>query len=341
MKRAWKAALSTFDQELCEELERWSLSDGQHEYETDESFRRDVVEALTSDHRRISSKHLYDARGASLFEEICDLPEYYPTRTEMRILKAYLPEIAEVLGAGVRILEYGSGASVKTRLLLDHLESPTVYHPMDISRQQLVETALQLGRDYPELDVEPLHSDFNAQVEISSATRDDAPLVAFFPGSTLGNLDPDDAENLLRRTRSLVGDRGGFLLGLDLVKEVSVMEEAYADAAGVTAAFNLNLLDRMVAELGAVLDRGAFRFESGWSDERSAIESRVVATRSTAIELDGRVHPFAAGDFIHTENSRKFDLDGFLADATALGFPKSKVWTDDAGWFAVILLQAS
>ena len=317
------------------------MSEHREEHETDGSFRRDVVEAITSKHRRIPSKHLYDARGASLFEDICELPEYYPTRTEMGVLRAYLPEIAAAVGEGARILEYGSGASVKTRLLLDHLESPLVYHPMDISRQQLAETAMQLGRDYPGLDIEPIHGDFNAEVEIVSAGRDHSPLVAFFPGSTLGNLDPEDADGLIRRTRSLVGERGGFLLGVDLVKDVSVMEDAYADAAGVTAAFNLNLLDRMVVELGAVLDRDAFKFESGWSNARSAIESRIVATRSTSIELDGRVHPFEAGDFIHTENSRKFDLDGFLADATALGFPKSKVWTDDAGWFAVILLQAS
>jgi len=309
--------------------------------ETDDDFRRDIIEGLSAPYRRVPSKHLYDHRGAELFERICELPEYYPTRTEMGIMSTKLGEIAEAVGEHARVVEYGSGASTKTRMLLDRLESPSVYHPVDISRRQLVETARALDGEFPELDVRPCHGDFNERLELDSEAPDDGRTIAYFPGSTMGNLPVDDAEGLLRRTRDLVGRDGAFLIGIDLVKDVEVMEKAYDDAAGVTAAFNLNLLDRLRSELGAEVDTQAFRFQSGWNPARSAIESRLVATRPTGIVIDKHRFDFAEGDFIHTEDSRKFDLEHFLPHAERCGFAEARIWTDPKDWFAIILLESA
>jgi len=309
--------------------------------ETDDDFRRDIIEGLSAPYRRVPSKHLYDHRGAELFERICELPEYYPTRTEMGIMSTKLGEIAEAVGEHARVVEYGSGASTKTRMLLDRLESPSVYHPVDISRRQLVETARALDGEFPELDVRPCHGDFNERLELDSEPPEDGRTIAYFPGSTMGNLPVDDAEGLLRRTRDLVGRDGAFLIGIDLVKDVEVMEKAYDDAAGVTAAFNLNLLDRLRSELGAEVDTQAFRFQSGWNPARSAIESRLVATRPTDIVIDEHRFGFAEGDFIHTEDSRKFDLEHFLPHAERCGFAEAKIWTDPKDWFAIILLESA
>ncbi len=312
-----------------------------HLPETDGEFRRDIVEGLSAPYRRVPSKHLYDHRGAELFERICELPEYYPTRTEMGIMSTKLDEIADAVGDNARVVEYGSGASTKTRMLLDRLESPSVYHPVDISRRQLVETARALDEEFPELDVRPCHGDFNVRLELDSTSPGDGRTIAYFPGSTMGNLPVDDAEGLLRRTRDLVGRDGAFLIGIDLVKDIEVMERAYDDAAGVTAAFNLNLLDRMRSELGAVLDPGAFRFRSGWNPARSAIESRLVASRPTEIVIDEHRFDFDEGEFIHTEDSRKFDLEHFLPHAERCGFAEAKIWTDPKDWFAIILLESA
>lgn len=309
--------------------------------ETDADFRRDIIDGLSSPYRRVPSKHLYDHRGAELFERICELPEYYPTRTEMGIMTSRLDEIAAAVGTDARVVEYGSGASTKTRMLLDRLESPAVYHPVDISRRQLEETAAALDGEFPELAVRPCHGDFNTPLDLDSSEPEDGRTVAYFPGSTMGNLPIDDAEALLRRTRDLVGRDGAFLIGIDLVKKVETMERAYDDEAGVTAEFNLNLLDRMRAELGATVDRGAFRFESGWNPARSAIESRLVASQATEIVIDEHRFGFEAGDFIHTEDSRKFDLEHFLPHARRCGFEEARVWTDPNDWFAIILLESA
>lgn len=309
--------------------------------ETDGDFRRDIVDGLSSPYRRVPSKHLYDHRGAELFERICELPEYYPTRTEMGIMKSQLGEIAAAVGTDARVVEYGSGASTKTRMLLDRLDSPAVYHPVDISRRQLEQTAAALDSEFPELEVRPCHGDFNTRLDLDSSEPENGRTIAYFPGSTMGNLPIDDAEALLRRTRELVGRDGAFLIGIDLVKEVETMERAYDDAAGVTAEFNLNLLDRMREELGAEVDRRAFRFQSGWNPARSAIESRLVAHRSTEIVIDEHRFAFEAGDFIHTEDSRKFDLGHFLPHAKRCGFEESRIWTDPNGWFAIILLESA
>lgn len=309
--------------------------------ETDHSFRDDIVDGLASAHRRVPSKHLYDQRGAELFERICELPEYYPTRTELGIMRERLGEIAGAVGRGARVVEYGSGASTKTRMLLAELDEPAVYHPVDISRRQLEETAAALDSEFPGLEVSPCHGDFNARLVLDETVAAAGRTVAYFPGSTMGNLPTEDADALLQRTRELVGDDGAFLIGIDLVKEVEVMENAYDDAAGVTAEFNLNLLDRMKSELGAELDRDDFRFKSSWNAERSSIESRIVADRPTDIVLDGTRFEFASGDFIHTEDSRKFALEDFLPHAERRGFADAKVWTDPREWFAIVLLEAA
>lgn len=309
--------------------------------ETDADFRRDLIAGLSAPFRRIPSKHLYDHRGAVLFERICELPEYYPTRTEIGIMQTRLDEIAAAVGVGARVVEYGSGASTKTRMLLDSLEDPAVYHPVDISRRQLEETAAALDAEFPDLEVRPCHGDFNTSLDLDSETPQDGRTVAYFPGSTMGNLPLDDADGLLRRTRDLVGRDGGFLLGLDLVKDVETMERAYDDAAGVTAEFNLNLLDRMREELGAEVQRRSFRFQSGWNPARGSIESRLVATRPTEIVIDEHRFAFDEGDFIHTEDSRKFDLEHFLPHAERCGFGASTVWTDPKGWFAILLLESA
>ena len=226
---------------------------------TADGFRADVLRGLSAPHKELPCKYFYDERGSRLFERICTLPEYYPTRTELAILGRDGREMAERLGPHSLLVEFGSGSSVKTRALLDRLETPAAYIPVDISREQLLASARALIRDYPDLEVRPVCADFTLPFEIPAVSRPACKRVVFFPGSTIGNFPPDKARQLLTRAARLCGTNGGMLLGADLKKDPQLLHAAYNDSQGVTAAFNLNLLVRINRELGA-----DFRVEQFW-----------------------------------------------------------------------------
>lgn len=300
-----------------------------------ESFREAVLEGLQKPQKQIPSKFLYDERGSKLFERICEQEEYYPTRTEMAIMREHAEAMAEAIGSRVRLVEYGSGSSRKIRILLDHLEDLAVYVPVDISRTHLVEAAEALADDYPDVPIQPLCADYTSAFELPPPPRPPARTVGYYPGSTIGNFQPDDAKAFLRRVAEVVGTDGGLLIGVDLKKDVDVLEAAYNDAAGVTAAFNKNLLHRMNRELDATFDPARFEHLSVWNDEKGGIESFLRSTEAQTVTVAGTSFSFAEGETIHTEYSYKYTLDGFAELAGAAGFTVEEVWTDPRSYFSV------
>lgn len=300
-----------------------------------ESFREAVLEGLQQPQKRIPSKFLYDERGSKLFERICEQEEYYPTQTEMAIMQEHAEAMAEAIGAKARLVEYGSGSSRKIRILLDHLEDLAVYVPVDISRTHLVEAAEALADDYPDVPIQPLYADYTKAFELPPPPRPPVRTVGYYPGSTIGNFQPDDAETFLRRVAEVVGTDGGLLIGVDLKKDVDVLEAAYNDAAGVTAAFNKNLLHRMNRELDATFDPARFEHLSVWNDEKGCIESFLRSTEAQTVTVAGTSFSFAEGEAIHTEYSYKYTLDGFAELAGAAGFAVEEVWTDPRSYFSV------
>ncbi len=299
-----------------------------------------IVAALTAPQKHIAPKYFYDARGSALFDRICELPEYYPTRTELAIMRARADEIAAAIGERACLVEYGSGSSVKIRLLLEGLRRPSAYVPVEISRNHLLEAAAEIAREFPALDVLPVCADFTQPFELPSPREPVARVVAWFPGSTIGNFEPDEAGQLLRVMRHQVGDQGGLLIGVDLQKDTGVLERAYNDAAGVTAEFNLNLLRRLNRELGGNFDLRAFRHHAHYDASRGRIEMNLVSERTQQVTLAGTVLKFAEGERIVTEYSHKFTLHGFASLAADAGFAVEQVWTDAEDLFSVQWLTA-
>jgi dimethylhistidine N-methyltransferase len=300
-----------------------------------ESFREAVLEGLQKPQKKIPSKFLYDERGSKLFDRICEQEEYYPTQTEMAIMREHAGAMARAIGAQARLVEYGSGSSRKIRILLDHLEDLAAYVPVDISRTHLVEAAEALAADYPDVPIQPLCADYTKAFELPSPPRPPARTVAYYPGSTIGNFQPDDAEAFLHRVAEVVGTDGGLLIGVDLKKDVDVLEAAYNDAAGVTAAFNKNLLHRMNRELDATFDPDRFEHLSVWNEEKGCIESFLRSTEAQTVSVAGESFSFAEGETIHTEYSYKYTLDGFAELAGEAGFAVEEVWTDERSYFSV------
>jgi dimethylhistidine N-methyltransferase len=303
-------------------------------------FRRAVLGGLARRPRAIPAKFLYDARGSALFDEICDLPEYYLTRTETQILRDRAPDIARLAGSGVALVEFGSGSSVKSRLLLDALPDLAVYAPIDISREHLHETTARLRRDYPALPVEPVFGDYMALDTLSGRALQTRRL-GFFPGSTIGNLEPAEATAFLRNARNLLGREGAIVLGVDLRKDGQVLHDAYNDSAGVTAAFTLNLLARMNRELDASFDVDAFEHDAFYNPDLGRIEIFVRSLRDQSATVGGRRFDFAEGERIHTEYSYKYDIEGLETLARAGGFRIGELWSDKDQLFAVAYLVAA
>jgi dimethylhistidine N-methyltransferase len=299
-----------------------------------------VLRGLLGQPRTLPPKLFYDKAGARLFEEICQLPEYYLTRTELGILRARAAEIAERCGEHVALIEYGSGAGVKVRVLLDHLENPAAYVPVDISIEQLAAVAAERARQYPELRVAPLHADYTSRFPLPSLPSDSR-RVAFFPGSTIGNLHPAEATAFLHRIRSTIGGRGALILGVDRRKDTSLLRDAYNDAAGVTAAFNLNLLTRLNRELGATFDLSTFRHWAYFNDVASRIEMHLESTMAQRVYVAGTAIDFERGETILTECSYKYDRTFLEAVIKPAGFEIDQLWTDDRGWFWVGFLTPS
>jgi dimethylhistidine N-methyltransferase len=299
----------------------------------------DVLRGLALPAKNIPSLYFYDQRGSELFDAITALPEYYPTRTEIAILEAHGREMAAALGPGVRLIELGSGAAVKTELLLSSLDSPAAYVPVEISREHLQASAARIAADFPGLEVLPVTADFTEPFELPEPKRGKVRRnVAFFPGSTIGNFPRGMAADLLQSIRREVGAGGAMLIGVDLEKDPAVLERAYNDAAGVTAEFNLNLLVRLNRELGADFDLGAFRHAAVWDAARGRIEMRLVSTTAQTVHVADRPFRFAAGEILVTEYSHKYSLEGFRALAAAGGFEVARIWTDPEELFSVQLL---
>jgi dimethylhistidine N-methyltransferase len=302
----------------------------------DRRFRADVLAGLALPQKRLPAKYFYDAVGSRLFERITELPEYYPTRTELGILRTHAPAMAARCGPCCLLVEPGAGALTKVRLLLDRLERPAGYVPVDVSGEHLHAAAVELAEAYPELEVVPVVADFTRSFEVPAIPT--ARRVVYFPGSTIGNFDPPEADALLRRFAWLAGTGGGLLLGVDLRKDPAVIERAYNDAAGVTAAFNRNILTRINRELGADFDLSMFRHHAFYNAAESRIEMHLVSTRAQRVRLGGATFEFRAGESIHTENSYKYDVVELAPRAAACGLRLEQTWTDARNDFAVLYL---
>ncbi len=306
---------------------------------TNDLFSADVLAGLSRPQKRLPSKYFYDAAGSRLFDRITQLEEYYPTRTELAIMRTHAGAMAAGCGSRCLLIELGAGSLVKVRLLLDRLDRPAGYVPVDVSGEHLRAAAKDLGAEYPDLGVHPLVADFARPFEptqVASARR-----VVYFPGSTIGNFDPAEADELLRRIARLVGPRGGLLLGVDLRKSPAVLEPAYNDALGVTAEFNRNLLVRINRELGADFDPAAFRHRAFFNRHQSRIEMHLVSTTVQRVRVGDQTFSFRAGETIHTENSYKYDLADLTHRAGECGLRADETWTDANGYFAVLYLTAT
>lgn len=302
-----------------------------------DDFHRAVLSGLGRSPRAIPAKFLYDARGSALFDEICEQPEYYPTRTETSILRDGAADIARLAGRGCALVEYGSGSSIKTRLLIEAMPDLQAYVPIDISRQHLDATARRLREDYPWLRVDPVSGDYMA-IDALPPAINGARRIGFFPGSTIGNLTPEEATLFLRRARRLLRSDGALILGVDLKKDPHRLHDAYNDAAGVTAQFTLNLLRRMNRELEGDFDLSAFAHEAFYNEPAGRIEIYFRTLRDQTVTVAGRRFTFAEGERVHTEYSYKYDEAGLAELARRGGFSIADTWTDPARLFAVALL---
>ncbi len=298
-------------------------------------FLADVLAGLGQPQKELPCKWLYDARGSHLFERICELEEYYPTRTELRIMEANVRAMAALLGPDCALVEYGSGSGLKTRLLLQHLARPAVYVPIDISAPALEAATSRLARAFPALRVLPVCADFTSPIDLPLAGVDARRRAVYFPGSTIGNFHKPDVVAFLRDVARQCGPGGGLLLGVDLRKERSVLERAYDDARGVTAAFDLNLLVRANRELGADFRLDRFRHEARYDERHGRVEMHLVATVAQIVAVGGQAFRFAEGESIWTESSYKYGVSEFAALAALAGWRRQATWTDERAWFSV------
>ncbi|HEY3268475.1 MAG TPA: L-histidine N(alpha)-methyltransferase [Armatimonadota bacterium] len=304
-------------------------------------LRDDVLNGLSATPKTLPSKYFYDAAGSRLFDAICRLNEYYPTRTETAIMESRAAEMAECIGPGAVLVEYGSGSSTKTRILLDRLPDLAAYVPLDISRDHLRRSADRLAGEYPGLPVHPVCADYTAPFRLPAFEQANARWAVYFPGSTIGNFHPNEAIPFLRRVASVVGPGGGLLIGVDLKKDTRVLEAAYNDRRGVTAAFNLNLLHRINRELGANFNPDQFQHYAFYNEGRGRIEMHLFSLADQTVRLNGTELAFEADETILTEVSYKYSLDDFARLAADAGFTVQKVWTDPACLFSVQYLAAA
>ncbi len=298
-------------------------------------MREEILSGLHATQKILPCKYFYDMRGSQLFDAICEQPEYYLTRIELGIMEARVADMAAALGPRILLVEPGSGSSLKTRLLLDHLHQPRAYVPVDISREHLVAAADHLNRLYPELEVLPVCADFSQPFALPPPRRAAVRTVIYFPGSTIGNFEPAAAIRLLKQLRRLAGPEGGLLIGVDLRKDRNVLERAYNDQTGVTAAFNLNLLRRLNRELQSDFDLSRFRHLAVYNEAEGRIEMHLVSLDNQSVRIAGESFCFREDECIVTEYSYKHTLSGFAALAAKAGFAVKQVWTDDRRWFSV------
>jgi dimethylhistidine N-methyltransferase len=303
------------------------------------AFASDVIDNLAQHPKRLSPKYFYDAAGSELFEQITLLPEYYPTRTELSILRDRGSAISAIIPSGAALVEFGAGATTKVRLLLNQCAFGA-YVPVDISGDFLKAQASSLRKDFPDLGVYPVAADFTAPFALPDAVAT-MPKVGFFPGSTLGNFEPHEALGFMRSARGILGQGAQMVIGVDLEKDERLLYQAYNDAAGVTARFNLNVLDRVNRELGGDFDLSAFTHRAIYNRDRHRIEMHLISSKVQTVRVLGRSFSFRPGESIHTESSYKYSLKRFTALARGSGWTPRHSWTDAASMFSVHALVAS
>jgi len=305
----------------------------------DKDFSADVVAGLSQRPKSLSPKYFYDAAGSALFEDICLTPEYYPTRTETALLQSIAAEIASAIPKGAALVEFGSGASDKTRLLLDAAPHIAAYVPIDISEDALDKAADRLSKHYPDLLIVPLAGDFTAQLKLPPQIRS-MPKVGFFPGSTIGNFTREQALQFLVSVRRMLGEDATLIVGADLIKDEATLLAAYDDAAGVTAAFNKNILVRINRELNGDFDIEAFGHEARWNKQHDRIEMHLISLVDQIVNAAGHSFAFKAGESIHTENSHKFSPETFALLAADSGWRVAQQWVSTDPQFGVFSLAA-
>src|SRR3989440_11996673 len=300
-----------------------------------DNFREEVLRSLSKSPRELPCKFFYDEHGAQLFQQICELPEYYITRTEIEILRLHGAEMAKALGPQIELIGFGTGAGTKTRILLAELRDPAVYVPIDISKEQLERSTARFQKTFPALQILPVAADYLEPFELPLPRKLSSRSVVYFPGSTIGNFEPDAAGEFLERLVDLAGDDGGLLIGVDLQKDRDVLERAYNDSAGVTAQFNKNLLARINRELGADFDLHRWQHHAIYNPTEGRIEIYLISDNAQTVHIGAREFQFRAGEEILTEYSYKHTIPGFIKLARDAGFQFRQVWTDDARWFGV------
>lgn len=304
-----------------------------------DQLTREVLDGLRKSPKELSSVWFYDELGSFLFDSICELPEYYLTRTELAIMQTHAAEMAQHIGPRAALIELGSGTSFKTRLLLDQLDWPLVYVPVDIAREHLLDAAGHTARDYPALQVSPVCADFTQPFDLPRQALLAQRRVVYFPGSTLGNFTEERAQELLASMRRMIGHDGAVLIGIDLKKDPAVLKRAYDDAAGVTAEFNINALRHMNRELGCNFDLGAFEHQALWNEDAGRIEMHLVSKSDQLVELGGERIAIARGEHLRTEYCHKYTLESFAELAARADLAVTRVWMDPEKKLSVQLLE--
>jgi dimethylhistidine N-methyltransferase len=305
----------------------------------DAAFHADIFGGLSGEPKRLPCKYFYDDRGSALFDAICNLDEYYLTRTELEIMKQHSAAMARAIGAGATLVEFGSGSGCKTPLLLDQLEDLGEYIPVDISRLQLLATARRLAKHYPQIDVRPVCEDFTKKLSLPTRHGNPTRRIVYFPGSTIGNFEPADASALIVRIAELCDNRGGLLIGIDLQKDAAAIEAAYNDILGITAQFNLNLLRRINRELDGNFDLEQFEHSAFYDEVNNRVDIRLTSRLRQSVNIGAKTFAFRRGEDIRTEYSYKYTVPQFEQLARPAGFRLEKCWLDDRRYFAVLFFN--
>ena len=305
--------------------------------ESSRNILNEVLTGLSKSQKTLPSKYFYDKIGSGLFEKICELDEYYLTRTEISILQNNIDDISNVMGKNIRLVELGSGSSLKTRLILDHVENIHSYIPVDISEDFLTDIVKDLQKEYPNLKIQPVAADYTEGFSIPGSPESGSRKIAYYPGSTIGNFTRDNARNFIGSISQLVGKDGGLLIGFDLIKDRKTLIEAYDDSEGVTAAFNKNILNRINRELNADFNIDRFEHRVLFNETEKRIEMHLVSTNNQRVTVAGREFFFEEGETIHTENSHKYSLESFR-EMTEPYFSDVTTWTDSESKFCIQFL---
>lgn len=304
-----------------------------------DDFLQDALNGLSATPKNMSPKYFYDHKGSQLFDAICTTQEYYVTRTEINLLQSLIPTLSKLAGSGAAIVEYGSGTSVKVRALLEGLDNVSSYLAIDISRAHLINACRVLADDYPNIAIGAICADFTAPITLPEISRKKGRVIGFLPGSTIGNFAPEDAGDFLAGAAKMLGEGSALLMGVDLKKDPKILNAAYNDAQGLTAAFNLNLLTRLRGELGAKLNQDNFRHRAFYNGEQGRIEMHLESETDQTVQLGGKEFTFSAGETIHTENSYKYGLEEFATLAESAGFRAKHAWTDPKSLFSMHWLE--